>query len=122
MKLTALQLEQIKRIETILTNMGCSFEIHSPDGVIFGGLKKVNGTGKRAKRRYPYGEVRGYIRPYIENVADGEAVKIPYGKYTPGELQSCVSSYLSSLWGPKTYITSQLTDADSLEVLRTGGI
>lgn len=121
--LTSLQLEQLKRIEVVLTNMGCTYAIRDPDGVMHGDLDALtNKKSKRGPMKFPRGTVRNYFRPFVENLKEGEAAMVPYDVYDPYSLQSNIGSYLSSLWGAKTFVTTQRPELKSVEILRSGGI
>ena len=121
--LTQLQIEQLKRIEVVLTNMGCAYAIREPDGTMRGDIGALTKKDrKRAPMQYPRGTIRSYLRPFFENMKDGEAVIVPYGMFKPSQLQSGIASYLSDTWGRKTYISTMRNELGGIEVLRSGGI
>lgn len=122
-ELTPLQLEQLSRIETVLTNMGCSYAIRLPDGEMLGDLDAL--VGKHAKRgpmQFPRGTVRNYFRPMVDPLLEGQSVLVPFDKFNPESLQSNIASYCTEVWGSKTYITTLRKELNAVEVLRTGGI
>lgn len=120
-KLSDLQKAQVTRIVTVLGNMGCKFKITTPDGEVFA-HKVEDKTSKRGPLKHPYGELRSYIRPYVENLNAGEVGYIPFDKYEALVVQSSAASFLTGLWGKGTYTTTIHRDKGYVEVLRTDGL
>ena len=118
-ELHTLQLQQLERIETVLKNMGCHYEIKQPDGVM-----RVHGAVNKAKRPrlYPHNETRNYYKPFVDDVQPGQVAYVPLDKYPSLYLQSHLCSYLTSKWGRGTYTTHTNTDKKHIEILRTEGI
>ena len=119
-ELHALQIQQLARIETLLTNMGCRFYILLPNGETRGAIPTKPRT--RAQALFPYNEARTYYRPYVDDLLPGQAARIPFGKYPGNYLQGNLCAYLSTRWGKKSYVTVLNYDEQYLEVLRTEGI
>lgn len=120
--LTKLQRDQLDRITTILTNMGCTFAIIMPDGNKLGDLDVVEKKRTRAPSQYARNELRDYILPYIWGLLEGQIASIPHGKYDPVHLQSYLTSYACRIWGNGSYTTTINKDAKTIDILRTGGI
>jgi hypothetical protein len=121
--LSPLQAQLATRITATLANMGCSYTVTLPGGeVLTHGVVEQPAKTKRRERKFPYGEVRNYIRTYIGAMKAGDSVLIPYDNYGADIIQSGASSFLSHTAGPGTYVTAIRHDLKGVEVLFTGGL
>ena len=95
--LSPLQMKQVQLIVTQLANMGCLYIIKLPDGqVLRNAAVKSNKTGRsRSRSIHKFGEVRDYLKTYLDNIQPGQVVYIPAGKFTLKQVQSGSASYLN---------------------------
>jgi len=119
-ELHPMQLQQLDRIESVLKNMGCHYQIFLPNGQTRGELPAKQ--SKRAPKMFPHNEARTYYKPFVDDLKPGQVARIPLDKYPPDYLQGNVCAYLSTNWGKRTYTTAVNLDAHCLEVLRTEGL
>jgi hypothetical protein len=103
-----MQRAQVDRITEALANMGCTYSIALPDGELLTNApaKPEKPQRTRARSIHSFGEVRAYIRPFVDNLPNGKIAIIPAGKYRLESIQSGAASYLSHAWGAKTYQTT----------------
>jgi hypothetical protein len=88
----------------------CLYAIVTPDGqTLSNGLEvAVKKEGKRAARKYPYGELTGYYKPLIDfNAPVGSVQTVPYGPYPAEDISHGISSTLSQAWGKGSYMSSR---------------
>ena len=118
-ELHPMQLQQLDRIESVLKNMGCHYQIFLPNGETRGELPV-----KQRKRtfQFPHNEARAYCRTFLDGLQPGQVASIPLGKYPARYLQGNACAYLSTIWGKRTYTTTVNLDTQCLEVLRTEGV
>ena len=117
--MTEVQTLAVNKAIKFLVAAGCHYAIVTKDGEVFrNGLEIAEAKErKRAPRRYPYGELTSYYKPFIDFQAPiGSVQVVPCGKYSPEDIRGGVSSTLSREWGKETYITNT-TDA-GIEILR----
>ena len=125
--LSPLQSKFIAKITSTLANMGCSYTVTLPGGEVltYGVVVPETPTktaSPKRERKFPYGEVRNYIRKHVDGLKAGDSVLIPYDPYGADVIQSGASSYLSQSIGLSTYVTAIRHDLKSVEVLITGGL
>jgi hypothetical protein len=107
-----------------LKAVGCSFKIITPidEEIFYDPDNKMGKPKKRTKRdegSYSHGDLKKHYGPYLENVAIGQVVEVPYTDDLPyAPLQSSLSAYLSNAWGKGTYTTVTNKKTKMLEVLR----
>lgn len=115
-----LQKRELARAVKLIEMLGCKYKVISPDGEEFGGLTVVIPKPPRPKRnlRLPYGTVAEYYKPFIDvNLNVGEVIEIPKGNFKVELLRSGICSYLTRVWGNKTYVT--MMTKDTVQVMRT---
>lgn len=128
-QLTETQLKLLDRVIDVLKGMKLDYAVRMPDGTINGDLDAVRGKKpkapterKRAPLTYKYGELRAYIRPYLDGMTPGNVVVVPCGQYKLDVLRSSVSSYMSAKYGNKMHTIVTHHDKGCIEVMHTGGL
>jgi hypothetical protein len=119
-KLHPMQRAQIDRIAEGLANMGCTYSITLPDGELLTNAPAKPDKPKRTRVKsiHAFGEVRAYIRTFVDNLGYGKTVIIPAGKYELEKVQSGAASYLSTVWGSKTFQTNIDREENVVIVMR----
>ncbi len=115
-----LQKRELAKAVKLIEMLGCKYKVITPDGEEFGGLTVVQPKPPRTKRNFsfPYGTVAEYFKPFIDiNLKVGEVIEIPKGNFKVEVLRSGVCSYLTRVWGRKTYVT--MMTKDTVQVMRT---
>lgn len=115
-----LQKTQLKRIETMLTGMGCVYKIRTPDGETHSNREEVKVSKGGRKLAYPMGTWAAYIEPYLKDLKIGEVALVPKGEFEIAKLQQNVSSYAIKLWGNGAAVTARREDG--VEVMRVAAI
>lgn len=105
----------VQRAIRMLAAANCRYAVIDSQGQRYGQLE-VHERSRSRRQLRPYGQLRDHCRPYLTNVAVGEAVKIPLGRFTARELRSSITAWLTVNWGLSTY-TSFCTDTH-VEILR----
>lgn len=83
-----------------------------------GDLTVVQAPAKRrTKGKYPFGTMSAYIRPFMQDMAVGDVMKIPAGQFTAKELRNSAVPWGIRTWGKGTIISS-IDDPQFLEVMR----
>lgn len=124
-KLSQQQKDQLYRIATLLTNMGCKWAIITPEGEELGNHKLETVKVKRHTRklRYEPGAVSKYYRPYIENLKPGECAAVPFhDTITPESIRGGISAHISKYWGKGMGETKINEKSKTVEVYYHGGI
>jgi hypothetical protein len=119
-KLHPMQRAQIDRITEALNNMGCTYSIALPDGEMLTNAPAKPEKPKRTRMKsiHAFGEVRNYIRTFVDGLGYGKTAIIPAGKYELEKVQSGAASYLSQAWGHKTFQTNIDRDENVVIVMR----
>lgn len=102
-----------------LKNLGCSYVVIDKNkqkyenGVIVG-------KDKPYKRRftYPYGTLKKYYLPFIENLRPGESASVPLAEFSFTEIQHGLTSTASAMWGNGTYMTSRNIKDKCVDIIR----
>lgn len=86
----------------------------------FGDLKIEPKKKKKVRNpsNVPYGAIRQYALPYIQNMQSGDIVSIPIGEYIAENLRGNICSWCTTAWGKKTYTSSYNKQTNSIEVYR----
>jgi len=116
-----IQLKELTRSIKFIEGIGCKFKIIDPDGNEYGELEVVTPKQRkrRAPNRFPYGELREFYGSQIDlKAAVGSVQIVKIGDYEAEDIRSGVCSYLSTVWGRKTYTTCHGKDGKTIEVLR----
>jgi hypothetical protein len=119
--MTEVQVIALNKAIKLLVASGVQYAIVTEQGeTISNGLEvAVKQERQRAPRKYPYGELSSYYRPFIDfNANIGSVQVVPFGKYPADDIRAGVCSTLSREWGKETYVTNS-TDA-GVEILRMG--
>lgn len=88
------------------------------EGELFGNAEFQPEPRKKRAVRYPRGLTRDHYMPFLEELAEGEAVDIPYGGFDAATLQSNIVATCYSLWGPGTYSSHRNNDTQCVELWR----
>lgn len=106
----------IKAIK-MLEACGCEFAVIDPNGDQHGELEVVVHK-KRGPNKYPHGELRNYIKPYLSELSPGQVAVIPVGRFDFSSLQSSISSAACAMFGNESCTTSRNRENNTVEVLR----
>ena len=109
----------IEKLLLGLRNLGCDYVVIDKDqnkyenGNVFrkGGIKKRPLT-------HPFGTVKKYYLPFIENLQPGQSAIVPIGDFKISEIQHGLTSTASHRWGNGTYMTSRNAKAKTVEIIR----
>lgn len=112
-----IQKATIKKAILMLQACNCEFAIIDPDGKTHGNLV-VEVPKKRSPNKYHHGELRKYIKPYLDELSPGQVAVIPVGPYDLTSLQSSVSSAACILFGNESCTTSRNRENNTVEILR----
>ena len=102
----------IEKALRLLEAAGASFHVKLDDQEW--GKALPNRVRKAAK--YPFGSVRAYTKPYVENLKVNEAVGVPFGEFDPHSVYSSLTAYLTTKWGKGSYMVHKTKN--QIEVLR----
>ena len=110
----------ITRALQLLDSLKAQYKIILPDGSgEYGALEiAVPANKKRSPLAFPYGEVRKYYQPLVENMQKGDVLHIPIDKYDLKQIQGGISTWAADTWGAGSTITSQRRDLGVVEVMR----
>ena len=78
----------------------------------WGDLEVMKEKPKEKKPRYyetdgiPYGFMRDYVLKYLNDLAPGKTVHIPYPPHDADVVRSNAGSYASKMWGKASYTTT----------------
>ena len=114
--MSGIKKQTMERAISMLNALGATFAIIEKDGTKHGTLEVIG--GKRAKNKYPFGELSNYAKTYIEKMKVGEVKEVPYGKYEPEEVRSAVVSWAGYHWGNGSMATATVKDKKVVEILR----
>lgn len=91
--LTDAQLEIVGKVEKALKALNLPYAIKLPNGTIQGELavKQVN----KRPLAFPYGEIRAYVKPLIENIEVGQKLVIPADKYGEARVRSAACNLMT---------------------------
>jgi len=124
-KLSPQQKDQLYRIATILTNMGCKWAVVTPEGEELGTNKLVGDERKKHTRKlkYAFGAVSKYYNPYVKDMKVGECVAIPFHDViTPDSIRGGISAHISNNWGKGMGEVKINEENKTIEVFYHGGI
>ena len=94
------------------------FKIFSVDGGEYGALPVVEDKPRKAASKYPHGEIRQYVLPFVENLMPDGVVSIPFKKYDAESIRGNACSWCTTVWGKQTYSTTVNKDKQTVEVYR----
>jgi hypothetical protein len=112
------QQNTLQKALAMLRAVNCKFLVIDSENNKFGDLEVVEKSTKKRNLLYPRGELKSYIDPYLRNIAIGEVVEIPYGKYAAENLQGSTAGYMCHKYGNGAHTSSQNHDKKVLEVMR----
>lgn len=107
-------------LKTLQAKGFVQFKIQSEMGE-FGDLKLEPPKKKKIIRNpsnVPYGAIRQYALPFIQNMQPGDIVSIPINEYIAENLRGNVCSWCTTAWGKKTYTSSYNKTTKAIEVYR----
>lgn len=108
----------LKKALVLLKASGCMYHVVDMDGNHYG--EAIVDKKKRAPSKYDYGSVRTYIRPYVENLEEGQIVEIPVGAFDIDAIQNGAGSLMVYLYGPGRCITTRSDDNQFLQMIFLG--
>jgi len=102
----------------MLDALGVEYAIITDEGN-FGTLEVVTEKQKRKKSSmYPYGAVREYIRPFLQNLKTGEVAIIPKGDFDLDSVGSNAAAYACTNWGKGTHTAHKNVKDQTFELMR----
>ena len=109
----------LEKVTNVLTSLNLKFAIVDSDGNKHGDLsiERIK-KHKRARSKYPLGEVRGVIKPHMDNIMVNSVVRIPVGNYKAEVIRGSVSAYATQMWGSGNYKTKVSQDKKHVELTR----
>ena len=117
-----LQLNQVKKLTTLLDSIGGKYKVILPDGEELGTLECKPVKEKKSRGSlYARGETAAYYVPFFAaDIPVGYVVEVPYGRFDKATLAGNIYSYAHTLWG-KGNATGQRNDKKGVvEVMRIG--
>ena len=81
--------------------------------------KKKRGVNSYA-HKYGRGVLRGYVRPYLEKLREGDIAVIPAGDFDLPAIALSASSYAHQIFGKGAWTGAQNTKDNTFEVMRLG--
>lgn len=109
----------IEKLLLGLKNLGCDYVVIDKDQNKYenGDVFRKAGIKKRLLA-HPFGTVKKYYLPFIENLQPGQSAIVPIGDFTFEVIQHGLSSTASHLWGNGTYMTTRNTEDKTVEIIR----
>lgn len=110
-----------KRALATLDASGAQYRIIMPDGTHFGTLPYAEPKPEKAKRRslkHPYGTLRTYYLPFVENIKPNECIEVPGGPFLIADLAGAISSYFCTKLGNGKVTVARNNKKGVVEVLR----
>lgn len=115
----------VKDLNTLQARKLITFKVVTSEGAEFGELatKKVKkakpkGTRTRGPARYPDGELREYLIPFVKSLKQDEIVSIPVLNYPHEVVRGNVCAWCSKTWGKGTYTSTFNKTAKTVEIYR----
>jgi hypothetical protein len=112
-------LKSVYKAHKLLSASNVSFLIVLPNGKRLGNLEAAQkAQSKRGKGQYHYGygAVKGYIFPFVKDLAVGGIAKIPFNGMKPKVLASGVYKTVTELWGKGS--ATYCTNKNHIQVMR----
>lgn len=108
----------VDRSVAMLKASGAVFAIITQSGetIIHGDIAISEAPKRRPRPDRPIGALVNHYRPFIEPMTPGDCVTVPFGSFSPRELRSAMSAWMTTHWGHKSYICVQ--KETEFEVLR----
>ena len=117
--MTQVETIALQRALVLLNSINVQYAIIDSDGQKYGTLELATPkVRQRAESEFPVGELRTYIRPFVENLEIGGMVDLPASKFKIEKVQSGVGSWFNQKNGKGSAITSINRDKNVVEVLR----
>lgn len=91
------QMAMVTKIGKALFALGLPYAIKLPDGTILGEL--IVKTVNKRPLAFPYGEIKAYVKPFLENIEVGQKVVIPADKYGVARVRSAAGSIMAAKHG-----------------------
>ena len=107
----------LKKALVLLKASGCTYHVVDMDGEEYG--EPIHEKKKRLFK-YKYGAVRTYLKPYIENLQEGQVVEVPIGEFNIDSVQSGLASYMAAMYGMGQYITTRSDDGQFVQMIFLG--
>jgi hypothetical protein len=114
-KMTTIQEKTLTQAMRMLNAIGATYVIKDSDGLMHGELKI-----DKPKRVFdhPHGDIRKFVRPYIDELQIGEVASIPCETYGRQKILMAVSALMIRKSGTGAYKTNYVLDDNILEVIR----
>lgn len=116
--MSQVQDQALKRVFAILNSLKCEYAIVDPWGNKHGNLELADPENQKTPRKYPHGERSTYVRTFLEKMAVGEVVVIPFGKYESIEIQTSAISASHKIWGAGSVTTATVKSKNAVELMR----
>lgn len=110
----------IKQLLALEERAHIRFKVVTADGLEYGSLTIKNDKNKKKKKSslYPYGEIRQYILPFVQNITPDQVVSIPIGRYDLETVRGNTCSWCTGAWGKGTYSSTVDKEKRTVEIYR----
>lgn len=115
----------VKDLTLLQSRKLLSFKVITTEGEEHGTLEikklkkvKPKGTRTRGPAKYPDGELRDYLLPFVKDLKQDEIVSIPVSKYPHEVVRGNVCAWCSKAWGKGTYTSTFNKTAKTVEIYR----
>lgn len=117
-----IQKSAISKLVTVLESVDAQYKIILPDGTEMGELITINRKASTSKNYVPYGlgVTRAYFMPFLDNLAVGGVVEVPFGGFHGATLSSNISAAAVHMWGKGNAMTHKNDATQVVEVMRLG--
>lgn len=113
-----IQKKQVEKWATMLDAWGVKFKIILDDGAEFGGLEVIKEKSHKRHLKYPWGLMAAYVKPFVENMAVGDVVAIPFGDYDRKSVQGAASAACHAMWGKGAHNVMTNNKTNCVELMR----
>jgi len=108
-------------VSAVLEKMECQYIITTKDGMKYSNtIDKTPDPVEKLKRTWDYGDIRQYVKKYIEPLEIGGTVSVPWDKFGAQHVQNSVTSWFVSTHGKNACTTFQNKSTNSVDVMRIG--
>jgi hypothetical protein len=115
----------VKDLNTLQSHKLLSFKVVTAEGGEYGDLVtkkakkfKAKTSRTRGPAKYPAGELRNYIMPFVESLKPDQIVSIPTGTFLPEVVRGNVCAWCSKVWGKGTYSSTYNKTTKAVEIYR----
>lgn len=112
-----LQKKEFDRALAFINSIGCKYKVIDSQGLRYTNIvEDPDEIKKRKVGPYPRGSLTRHIKQYLSSIQVGEVKTIPKSTFDTTRIASCATSYMSTIYGTKSYTSHQTKDA--VEIMR----